>query len=277
MAQNQEPLSIEQYIRLSSCLPELLDLGVFISDTEKIVYYKPSKNFDLQMKVGLPLQPGMASYQAIRERRRVVMRKDNSLSGKPFVLVVAPLVEGDAVIGTIGAVETIERHTLLTGMAAKLSENIGVLASTAEEISAQTQEISTAAEGMAGAMQQSQARVGETDQVLNLIRTIASQTNLLGLNAAIEAARVGEHGRGFGVVAEEIRKLAAVSADSVGKIDALMRALKEDNTQAFQHMQEIRGMAAQIAAATAHVAEAIQETGAMAQKLDEMAESLTKS
>lgn len=277
--QQQEPSILDHFTAVLPFFNQLMfsDVGVGLSDRDKIIFYQPGKTLDLKVPLGAPLQPGMVLYQAIHERRRVLIKADKTRWGIPYIAAAIPLYNRQGeVIGSACVFETVDRQESLKNMATQLNNNIGVLAQTSEEISAQTQEVAAVSQTLVNIVQDSQRRASETGEVLNLIKTIAGQTNLLGLNAAIEAARVGEQGRGFGVVAEEIRKLAASSAESIKKIEAIIHAIQADSSSTGDKIKQVNTVINDIAGSISQVASSVQQTAAMAHELDAIADSLAK-
>ena len=253
-----------------------VDIAVGLFDTEKCLAYQPARSFDQKAKPGDTVKPGSGTYQAIAEKKRIVKKIDASVYGIPYVVVALPIKNDlGEIIGVIAVSQSVEQQEALTDLAGNLSDAVSSLAGTTQEISAQTEEIAANLRQMTQTAVAAQKRVAEMDQVLGLIKTIAGQTNLLGLNAAIEAARVGEQGRGFGVVAEEIRKLAHISTDSIKKIDSMVRSIQTDSEETHSHVAHVDEVINQVATAITQVTEAVQHASETAQKLDQMARRMS--
>ncbi len=249
---------------------------VMMTDLEKITHSMSSDKFSIkEMTVGTPIREGDAGWRVIKARSTIVHEVSTKKYGN-FRIIGIPLFDEETgeLVGTFGiATPRMLAHNLRE-MAASLKNSVQEIASVMEEIAASASEINVNESNLAETIREVQGISGQINEILNFIRSVADQTKMLGLNAAIEAARAGEHGRGFGVVAEEIRKLSDQSKETAEQIRKLTREIEEKVAKAGEASINSVKQSQEQAAATEEVTASVMEMANMAEKLTELAKSL---
>jgi len=247
------------------------DIGLFICDTEKVIWDRVPKTFkwDKASYVGEIPGPGWVSYDAIQQRKRVVKEVGKEGFGVPYIAVAIPIFENDHVVGAIAIQQSVDGRERLYEIANSLNKIIKTVEINVQQIAAVAEELSATGQQLGIISQDTKSQVDETDTIIGVIRKIAAQTNLLGLNAAIEAARVGVHGRGFSVVADEVRKLAQTSSDSTKNIKNTL-----DKIQIA--VEQINAAVKEMAIVSDHQAIALTEITPSVNELSELSDSIVK-
>ncbi|WP_371134781.1 methyl-accepting chemotaxis protein [Pseudomonas sp. Q11] len=149
-----------------------------------------------------------------------------------------------AITQMAATVQDVARHSAQTAEAAhKADRSAASGREVVEQMMSTIQQLSGDIGKAAEVVQALAADTSSIGSILDVIRSIADQTNLLALNAAIEAARAGEQGRGFAVVADEVRNLAKRTQDSTQEIQDMILRLQEGAKQAVDVMDQSRSQA----------------------------------
>lgn len=214
------------------------DACLVLGDKETIVAYLPGKTIDLKVGPGTPLA-GTVTGEAIASGHIVREERGPEAFGVPYVAIATPIYEDGEVIGALTAIISNTRYDTLRSDASELAAMVQEMTATAEEVARASVEVAEFAQDGFTAASAIAEDVDGIEHVVEFVQQIAAQSHLLGLNAAIESARAGEHGRSFAVVAGEIRKMADQSKSAAKDIHAKLTHIQQAVRKQLDFMEKI--------------------------------------
>jgi len=261
-------------------MAEMFPEGVFLwlSDLEKITARQGSKVYDPpEEQVGSLINRYEEAIQCIRDKKPVTTEKYYKDWDITIRMMAAPVFDErdkTKVIGTFGLALPKRVAVKLNAMSDNLTKELEQSAAVIQELAASASEISANQQQLHENIRNILTLSEEINNILAFIKQIADETKMLGLNAAIEAARAGDAGRGFGVVAEEIRKLSDASRETVSKIRELIDRIKAAVEEAERNSDLTLSNSENQAAATEQVSASLAEIMTLAEKLAKIAKKL---
>lgn len=273
MENREVELILSHFVYLADYLPEFFheDIIIGVTNTEKFIFQSINENIPVTVRAGDPVTEGDGMYEAMRYGRTYSVIIPKEKFGVTYRSTTVPIRDKNGtIIGAFGIGKSLEKEVKINSLAHDLSNSLQEISKVVNQISNDIQELVNSNTKILQAAQTTKEETEKTDEILNFVNNIAKKTNLLGLNASIEAARIGKQAGGFDVIANEIRQLSMTSNDSMKEIEVILKQVKELVNNLVENVSHTGIIFQNQAAAIEEITANIQELASLSVVLEEM-------
>jgi len=257
----KKPGLLETLIEVAPIFQKLfpLECSITVTDRERFLVEYSCRELQLEHNKGkkIPENSGIKRAIISGEIQRSVLPKE--VYGVPFKSVAVPIKdEADQVIGCLALAMSLKNQGMLEQATQSLSATSEQIVASTEELAASAQELAKGMELIDTLRKEMEEQVQKTEKLLTFIKDVARNSNILGINASIEAVRSSVQGHSFKVIASEIRRMAESSAASVEEIKMITEEMKQKMSQISREIQRAFQFSQSQAAASQEIADSIQ-------------------
>lgn len=269
---------LENVVSLLPIIQQLFTQDVYLSvlDSDSVVcgYAIPSGAKPI-LEIGKKFVDTTGAIDAvIRSGKRRYNLLPKEIMGESFEGYIVPIKEDNMVIGCITCTYSVGDKERLTDIVDAFNKSTSVVNEQIEEIVKEFDSLYKMIESVNSTASQVEKGVGDSEKIVKVIGNNASKSNILALNASIEAARSGEHGKGFAVVAKEMGKLATDSSSSTSEIQ---KQLRDVHVSIASMLESIKGTDSVAQAYNVQVKDIQENVEQMLKLAKEMEDSLVNN
>lgn len=267
--------TLEDFMAIIPVIKEAvpMDLSIAICDLDKFVAYWPGENIDLHIKVNQLLHPDEPLTNAIRNNISLKAEVPADFYGFEFTGTATPLHDHEGhVIGGIAV--QLRKQSELRDISDQIADSLSQANARLSRMASGSNDLAGFTHQLLALARATEEQVNKTDEVVSIVKAVGDQTNLLGLNASIEAAHAGDKGRGFGIVAGEIRKLSNETVSSTRVIQGILKEFREVTAEMGKSIDRINQVVEEQAESAQHMSSFIEEIQQMSERLNQFAKRL---
>ncbi|AET67079.1 methyl-accepting chemotaxis protein [Desulfosporosinus orientis DSM 765] len=266
---------LKKFIEILPALNEVMqeDINVVVIDARKmtVMAYAPGK-LDRKVKVGDPIEKTENHDFVIRNKKQMLSKIPAKYFGVPAKGLLTPVLdENGEVCAIVNVTQSIERETKIEESTSVLFSSMNQLNAGIEEVASSSQHLSTFIKEIDEFGSQTEEKINDIDNIILDIKNISKHSNLLALNASIEAARAGDAGRGFSVVAKEMGKLSNLSKESAERVAGSLSEIKSSIEFIGEKIKIVSLSSENQAAAAEEMAASTDEIVSISKQLTEFA------